>query len=751
MPKIKITDGLNAEIAAIAAIAAKPNPITSALEKYVISPAVNILLPPDFVALLNDLLANAARNPLSLNLQFADQVTFGTDGSPQLTIDAGIAQNVNINAKAGDPLFPTDFYGSAVFVNDGEGWLSIALNGKVNLGLTGSVSDLNFGITSGGGFEIEYFRKFSVDATKPIVAEALTSVLSDFVLPADVSDLDAMQPGDIATVSGHGTVKLSGDMSVSVSPNPLASPDLPVVNQPLLMTGSGSLDVGASFSVSGEYQIRTRKLGPNSVELGFHRKKGAQWSVSATASAGGGISFGKTELLSKLLSAITGKPEVNSNQLTQGGLTDDQINQIQNAITDSLDHNLQASVSLELAEGSTDEAAFLYKIDTSALDGVSSAAVHAALDGDLSDLTSLEEHDNGQGVIAAGVTMLRSILKDVRDRKVTLKLNLLGLLNFTSIFELIKNSEVVFEPVTGELTISENVTGTSISALTNPAAQEKLRKIKFNSLLATTAYRASRSVGSMQLTSSDIYFAFNQNTNEHTMSDYLDGLIAVDLISVEAKKQLMAGFLGTGASTCMLRAEFSDEACEAMFLTATGRPRNQSEYERIGRDALQQLILPGDQRDSDKYRRDVLSSDDVWSKLKRAGQANFGQVIPELANDIDRINVVRGDYTEIMWWAESMASTAQKLAAMRTFVDNTDPSTLQGNNQFNLLRKDLQSHIAKVVMNSQLQFGLPFGLAALYHAASPKAQSSGLIVSPALTRSFTPVMPKSLGAGPSVG
>jgi hypothetical protein len=744
MAKIKITDELNAEVAAVTA---NPNPITSAFGKYLTSPAANILLLPDFMAMLNDPLAAAAQNPLSLKIQFADNVTFGAGGNPELVIGAGITQNVNINAKAEQPLFPTDLWASPLVVKPGEGWLSLQLSGKVNLGVSGSASDLNFGITAGGSFQIEYFRRFTVDTAKPTVAEALSSVLSDFVLPADVSDLDAMQPGDIATVSGNGTVTLSGNVSVSVSPNPLASPNLPVVNHALTLNATASLDIAASYSVSGEYQIRVRKLTSNSVELGYYRKKGKEWSVSATASAGGGVSFGQTELLSNMLARLTDKAAADVNQLVQSSLQSDQIKQIQDAISNSIESSLKASVSLELTSATTDEAAFLYQIEASALDAVSSPAVQAALSGDLSRLTSLEKEGSGQGVIAPGVTMLRSIFTNVRDRKATLKLNLIGLLNFSSIFELIKKSQVVFEPITGELTINENITGTSIETLTHPAAQEKLRRLKFNSLLATTAYRASHSISSMQLTSSDIYFALNQNTNEHTMSDYLDGLIAVDLINNGIKHQLMAGFSGTGASTYLLRAEFSDAACDAMFLTATGQPRNQSEYENIGRDALQQLLLPGDHSDADKYRRDILASDVLWAQLKKAGQANVGQAVPELANDANRLNLVRSDYTAIMWWAESMASTAQKLMDVRTFVGKADPAALEDNYKFNSLRKDLQNHIADVVANSQLQFGLPFGLAALYRAAYPEARAVGLIVSPALTRSFASVVQQ--GATPA--
>ncbi len=737
MPTIKITDTLSADISSVSA---NPNQLTSALVKYVTSPAVNIVLLPDLVAALEHPLLTARSTPLSLGLKFSHKVDFGTSANPELTIAAGVTQNVNVNATPGAKLFPADLFGSAITVNNGEGWLSLALNGTVNLGLAGTAGDLNFGISAGGAIATEYFRKFAVDATTPTVAEALEEVLSDFTLPADVSDLNAMRTGDISTVSGNGMFKLSGSVSVSASVNPLATPNLPLVNQAITVQTGASLDVGASFQLSGSYQIRARKLTGTSLELGYYRKKGTQWSVSVTASAGVGVSFGKTELLAKLIGGLTGKPEADLIQLINGGLSDGEILRIQDEIGKSINHSLKASLDLELSSSNTDEAAFLYRIDTSALDGESSRAVHAALDGDLSQLTALEKNDDGHGVIANGVAMLRSSLKNVRDNKTSLKINLIGLLNFSSVFELIQKGEVVFEPVTGDLTINETVSGTRIGILTLPAAHDKLRKIKFDSLLITSAYRASRAISTMQVTSSDVHFAFNQNTNEHTMSDYLDGLIGLGLINIGLKQQLMSGFHGSGPSTCLLRVEFGDAACEAMFLSPDGEPRPQLEYEVIGRSAMQVLLLPGDQNDADKYRRDILANDDTWAKLTDAGQPSFGQSLPSLANDAVRLNVVRSDYTAVMWWAESMASTAQKLAAMRKFIGTASPATLQGNNRFNFLRNDLQNHVAGVVAKSGMQFGLPFGLVALYQAAFPLAGPNGIIVSDSITKFFAPAV-----------
>ena len=742
MPTIKITDTVSADISSVSV---NPNQLTSALVKYVRSPAVNIVLLPDLVNALQQPLLTAKSTPLSLGLKFSDKVDFSTSANPELTFAAGVRQNVNVNATPGAKLFPADLFGSAITVNDGEGWLSLALSGTVNLGLAATAGDLNFGITAGGAIATEYFRKFAVDATTPTVAEALEEVLSDFTLPADVSDLNAMQTDDISTVDGNGMFKLSGSVSIAASANPLATPNLPLVNQTIALQSGASLAVGASFQLSGSYQIRTRKLTGAFVELGYYRKKGTQWSVSATASAGVGVTFGKTELLAKLIAGLTGKPEADLIQLINGGLSDVEIQQIQDEIGKSINHSLEASLDLELSSSPTDEAAFLYRIDTSALDVESSRAIHAALDGDLSELTAFEKNDDGHGTIAKGVTMLRSSLKNIRDNKTSLKINLIGLLNFSSVFELIQKGEVVFEPVTGDLTINETVSGTGIGILTLPANQDKLRKIKFDSLLITSAYRASRAISTMQVTSSDVHFAFNQNTNEHTMSDYLDGLIGLGLINVGVKRQLMSGFHGSGPSTYLLRVEFGDDACKAMFLSPDGEPRTQLAYEAIGRNAMQVLLLPGEQLsgnldDADKYRRDILASDDIWAKLKVAGQPSFGQILPLLANDAVKLSVVCSDYSAVMWWAESMASTAQKLADMRKFVDATNPATLQGNKRFKFLRNDLQNHVAGVVAKSGMQFGLPFGLIALYQAALPFGEPNGIIVSNSITKFFTPAI-----------
>jgi hypothetical protein len=90
---------------------------------------------------------------------------------------------------------------------------------------------------------------------------------------------------------------------------------------------------------------------------------------------------------------------------------------------------------------------------------------------------------------------LSSVLTIVRKKQVVLKLNLLGLVNFISVSELIRKCVVVKDPGTGFLTIADSVTGNRINAVVEPLRRsEALRKTMFESLMLTATYRVSNTI-----------------------------------------------------------------------------------------------------------------------------------------------------------------------------------------------------------------------------------------------------------------
>ena len=94
----------------------------------------------------------------------------------------------------------------------------------------------------------------------------------------------------------------------------------------------------------------------------------------------------------------------------------------------------------------------------------------------------------------------------------------------------------------------------------------------FESVMVTTAFRAGKTVDMPGLTSHNFHFALNQNTNKQTMSDYLNWFVALRLLDATAASQVMNQVIGGGQSTCLLRTEFDDKACQSMFLTPRATP-----------------------------------------------------------------------------------------------------------------------------------------------------------------------------------
>jgi hypothetical protein len=228
------------------------------------------------------------------------------------------------------------------------------------------------------------------------------------------------------------------------------------------------------------------------------------------------------------------------------------------------------------------------------------------------------------------------------------------------------------------------------------------------------------------------------------MSDYLDWFVALRLLDAAGKAAIMQSFHGTGASTCTVRVVFNDDACKALFLDPkTQNPGRPKYYVDLGRNALKTLLLPppGDQTDSDGFRRRVLDSEKIWNQFQ--GQTTVGLVMEQEAGwqlDDPRIPVLAADYSVIVWWADAMSSTADKVADMQTFVKSADSATLETNKVFTAKKADVQKHVMGVVKNCPMSFDQPFGLVALDWAAGPAAVASGILLSSAINREFGAVV-----------
>ena len=178
-----------------------------------------------------------------------------------------------------------------------------------------------------------------------------------------------------------------------------------------------------------------------------------------------------------------------------------------------------------------------------------------------------QSHENGEA--GPGITFVRSILTRTKERGTTFKMNFIGLFNFLSLSDFISKSQVIHEPVSGDVVFKETASGERIEVITLPQAQEKLRKAIFDSILVTTAYRSSGALETMQMECSQVHS--RDKTNERTMSDHLDWFPHWDYghqRKGRAVQDSRNGFVHLHGPRRLRR-----RCClQAMFLDSQGRP-----------------------------------------------------------------------------------------------------------------------------------------------------------------------------------
>jgi hypothetical protein len=672
--------------------------VQDSLLRYLKSEARHLIAIPEFITRRDQLLSQAAASPLEFHLKAEKDFQAGNE-----------APEIEISPEA------------LITLRAHTGYVGLALAGTLGLGVSGESGDLSFGLDGKTGITIEYLKAFRTDSGEPTLGAATGSMISSFVIPGDIDDLKQLQANDECTVSGEGSLKVSGSFDVSAFVNPLASVNLPLDVGAIEVRDGVLAGVSASITITGSYQIRAQRLDTGAIELSYFRKKGAVLEGGASASAGVKVSFAGTDLLAKLLGAIS-KSDVNEDLLT--GLTEDEAKSFENAVQEGVDHSLQASLELALSTARDDQATFRYQIQPDLLTAAGTAAINRALKGDLSLLTALED--------PAGVRLIDSVLEQVREKGVSLRVNLLGIVNVVRLSKLVRNCEFLTEPASGDLIIKETARSDRITAISNPPDRhEALRKAMFDSVMVTTTWLASQAIRVPDLTCQHVHFAVNRNADKQTIGRCLRWFAALDLIDKEDAAGVVNRFAGDdGPSTCLLRMELDNRACDALFFDASGNPRPESDYLEIGRRAMQAL-LDATGSDIDGVRRRFLEDAGTWKRAREIGPSpELRQLIPLAPSDPRRdliLSDITGDVYDIMWWAGSMREAGEELHRMRDFLAGRGPESLAKDAEFARRREKLQDLMAGVVKKSRVRFHEPWGMVCLFRASGSRQRTGKLV------------------------
>ena len=661
-------------------------------------------------------------------MTFAADGAFGTSGV-DWKLKAG--EKVTVQASQAGKKLPGDgVFGVPIVVDAGKTIVALTFTPSLNVGLSEGVGDLQFGFSAGGSVAFRSGRVFDLGGgAGPTLLDALKSIFSTGIVPANVLDLAAMQDGDIGSVSGSGTLKLSATFDVAQVFNPGASLTLPIKKLgDVKLEAGASLEVGASVGLSGSYQIRVYKLPGGKVRLGYYKMSGSQFEFDVTASVGVSLTAGKTELLEKLMGML-GTPKTDPVSLVDAGLSDDQIQDLKDAVEASLSRSIAVSLAGNFAVDNSKSTMFEYEFDLGNLGNEGVSALNQALQGDLSALTSHASTDLPQGV-----RLLVSELDEVRKKTTTWKLNFLGLLNVLSVTELILSGKTLFNADTGELVVTDFASAKKILIVTRPleAETKKLHKMLMQSLVITAAYRASGTQPlSGSLSGSMSYFDQVANAKKQTISDYLDNLVGVELITPADKAAFLAGSF-SGRASVFLDASFTDADFTTMFFDGAGNERDAESYERMGRQAIAALIQKDDEND---FRRQPMlvgnaASDKLWKEMSDAGQASMHLVLAAPFNSGPNLEILIHDYTVIKWWADSMTKAAKGVRKMKEFIESTGQSAeeLQTDAAFIKARNELTKALGAVASDATPDFLDAWGVLAMDSAAGGNGKLSGILL-----------------------
>lgn len=713
MPTISLTDNFGL------IIDAKPLD-SSAFAKYLRDPGAIVAALKNPAAIRDIAIGQVPVDTLSFGFSITQPVSLGASG---VTLNIIPSLEGSIEIAKGGTLFgdESDSFADPVNIPDQQAFVSLVIDAGLEVDAAAQSGVLQFGFDPKTDLAITNYRLFPLTGQ---MASAVQTLVQEFVIPADLDDIAHMVPGSLATVEGAGSLEVSAAANLLSVVNPLATVGTAVSGSVLGLEQGGSLTVSASYTLTGAYQVRVERFDGSRFRLGFERKRGSEFTVSVSAALDLSVAAGQFDLLQRLLQVISANPVPDKTFFSQGGLTDDRIATLADAVKNGLERSLALAIESELDFESDASAAFSYEIDASALNDAGRKAVQGALTGDLRGL---------EGSALPGVTALKSVFSSLREGKQILKFNLLGIFNYASVSELLRQGTLVVDRESGDITITDKTGAQRIQFTADNFAQDpdKLRKLLASSLLTTVAYRASKTVLSAPEFSSDYwFFKYNDQAGPSDLADYLRTVEALEpLVPPEPTPPRPAPDAPAGRATLFVDSRYGDALFRSLFLDAAGAPRQQTEYEKLGRQAMTLLVPP--QSPLRDARLDFLGSDAIWRQLA-GGPTLLPSVLEGDGFDEAEIQLLTPDFLLIRWWADAMSAMAVALAGILNFIGPRRTVDVMNDPAFQKLRQKLDQALAQVAATAKDDFGEPWGLVAMDLASGRRSTIGLRINSPSL-------------------
>jgi hypothetical protein len=334
-----------------------------------------------------------------------------------------------------------------------------------------------------------------------------------------------------------------------------------------------------------------------------------------------------------------------------------------------------------------------------------------------------------------------NLLTDTNLRKVTLKINLFGLVNFMSVGKALQVTELE-RNANGDVTmIVDSSSASRLQALLITFGKDKkrLRKLLSENFLLEAAYRA-KDLGVLppEFRARHTYFEIHDTTSRSELKNNLDVARFFGLMKPEEVAEQLAPRDSFGRTTFYAETRYTADAVRDAFLNPLSAPASAAQYEAAGRNALRALLL-GDA--GQEFRKRVAEDDNLWAAMKRTGnRAAFAPLFGLSAGAVDpRVESAGADYTAITNWAEAMVDAGNAIRELDDFlgaapVSFDDPRLKEA-------RDKLNRRLSDVVRNTKEEFGDPLGMAMFYLASAQNAERTIILEGDQvqrLERSLTP-------------
>lgn len=400
--------------------------------------------------------------------------------------------------------------------------------------------------------------------------------------------------------------------------------------------------------------------------MGIYKKEGTTFDASFTASAGIGANLGSTDLIDEFFTAIDPGIDV-----SQSGSVDD----FQKVLNDSLDRSLAISLNAACTAAFADEAAVIYEIDVTTPDQATKDAIDSALSGDWSKISQL-----------SNARKIRNVITETAENKYTLTVNLLGLYNYRSVADFVQSMQLVTDPTTGQVVITDTETAKRIAVASTPlvADPDRLRLALYNSFLATATYKAL--IAGAGVTAD--FSAKQEFVLYKDSMDYRPALMQLNTGEVlgvmppSVKTALPAMGSPVHHARFTAACSYSNDDVLRFFFTDIQKltPRKAVDLEKIGRNVLASLLDPQDP--TDLQRMQVLYNDAAWAAMDATGSnipapyysdwfditASWAPAIakvgPILADAIAYAKTVQGDPIQDPTFMKKRANLAHALASV---------------------------------------------------------------------------------------